>query len=127
FVRSANGTVHALESTAPLLGALDSDEFACDCGRVAFGPGDVLLAYTDGCAEACDPAGAHLGTAGVRRMLDQVASAGPSPQLWPAAMLRGVLGYRGTPVEDDTLVVAIYRPAEVEPARQSMREHLAVR
>ena len=106
-VSSIEGGLESLDSTAPLLGAVDGDEYeVADC-HTMFAPGDVLIAYTDGVCEACEPGGAQLGVEGTQRLIASACAARLEPAHWPAAILRGVLGYRRTPVEDDTLIVAV--------------------
>lgn len=109
FVRRPNGQLEALDTTGPLLG-LDEEHGGLfeTCGKTVMGAGDVLVAYTDGLCEAANPAGEQLGTDGVRRLISEVSADGKSPRGWPRAMLNGVLNYRQSPVEDDTLVVALY-------------------
>jgi sigma-B regulation protein RsbU (phosphoserine phosphatase) len=106
--RAANGQVlQPLESTAALLGVIAADEYDVVGYTTTLSDGDVLIAYTDGVCEACDLAGTQLGTNGTHRLIVQACARQPDPAQWPCAILRGVLGYRGTPVEDDTLIVAI--------------------
>ena len=109
FVRRAgNGDVlQPLESTAAILGVIAGDEYeVVGCTTRLFN-GDVLITYTDGVCEACDRAGTQLGTDGTQRIIGQACAGQPDPTQWPGAILRRVLSYRGTPVEDDTLIVAI--------------------
>ena len=69
--------------------------------------GPMGIACTDGVCEARDRSGAQLGLPGTQRVIADACAAHPRAADWPAAILRGVLRYRGTPVEDDTLVVAV--------------------
>ena len=109
FIRRGNGQIESLDPTAPLLGATDGSEFFDEAGQTFLNPGDVLLAYTDGLTEASNPDGKQLGLEGVRRLISEVSSNGQAIENWPRRMLAGVLNYRQSPVEDDTLVVALYR------------------
>ncbi|HEX4795355.1 MAG TPA: PP2C family protein-serine/threonine phosphatase [Humisphaera sp.] len=109
FVRRADGRIEPLDSTAPLLGAVNGDDFFNDVAQTSLALGDVLLVYTDGLSEASNPHGVQLGTEGVRRLIANVAGDGQTIPNWPRAMLNGALNYRHSPAEDDTLVVAIYR------------------
>lgn len=110
FLRRADGTVEGLESTATLLGVESPAEFA-DCqSSKPFEVGDAVIAYTDGAAEARNIAsGFALGMSGVQRLLMEVAQGRQPATEWPGHMMRRVLDYRGSPPEDDTLVVSLYR------------------
>lgn len=107
FIRRAGGVIEQLDPTAPLLGAIDGEEFDDQAARSRLEAGDVVLAYTDGVSEACDQSGVQLGTKGVRGLVTEICDGESPADEWPAGMLRGVLSYRQTPVEDDTLLVAI--------------------
>lgn len=106
--RAGNGSaLEPLESTSTLLGALAADDYDVVGCTTRLSDGDVLIAYTDGVCEACDRAGTQLGTAGTQRVIAQACVAQSDSSQWPGAILHSVLGYRGTPVEDDTLIVAV--------------------
>jgi serine phosphatase RsbU (regulator of sigma subunit) len=108
FIRRTDGTLESLDPSAPLLGILDTEEFDADTPPATLHPGDVLFAYTDGVCEAADPDGRQLGIDGTRRLLEDVCGNGTPCKQWPRLLLDRVLSYRQSPVEDDTLVVAIY-------------------
>jgi len=101
-----------LGSTAPLLGAVNGNEFFNDAAQTRLADGDVLLIstvlliYTDGLSEASNPRGIQLGTEGVQRLILEACTNPHPTETWPRAMLNGVLNYRQW--TDDTLVVAIY-------------------
>lgn len=110
FVLGADGTVDQLECTSVVLGALSDRDFdPAPCVR-ALGPGDAVIAYTDGATEARDDHGAMLQIAGFRGL---VAASSVTPAGERAArILDAVAGHRdGRPAEDDTLVVEVFRPA----------------
>jgi serine phosphatase RsbU (regulator of sigma subunit) len=109
FIRRTEneGPLEVLESTAPMLGALTPDEYVARGCSTPLAPGETLIACTDGVCEASDRSGAQLGLPGTQRVIAEACAAHPRAADWPAAILRGVLRYRGTPVEDDTLVVAV--------------------
>ena len=74
---------------------------------VVFGPGDTLIAYTDGATEARNEAGRMLGVTGLERIL---ASAPPAfDGGWASVILSAVEAHRLGPARDDTLVVEIVR------------------
>jgi serine phosphatase RsbU (regulator of sigma subunit) len=88
----------------------DSSEFSDGSCGTSFAVGDAVIAYTDGAAEARSIAtGFALGMAGVQKLLSEVAQSQQPATEWPGHMMRRVLDYRGSPPEDDTLVVALYR------------------
>lgn len=107
FLRAVDGTVEELPSTSFVLGACahaDYDPAPCE---LRFGPGDTLLAYTDGAIEARSESGKMIRIDGLRRM---VASAdGIPPTGWPAAFRQEVTDFRGGPAEDDTLLFVTHR------------------
>jgi serine phosphatase RsbU (regulator of sigma subunit) len=81
-------------------------------------PGDAVVAYTDGATEARDARGKFLGVRGIQSL---VASSRPDLDLgWPAAILKAVEQYRHGPAADDTLVIEIMRPLNVERSRTTV-------
>jgi hypothetical protein len=113
FVRRRGGQLEPLGSTAPLLGLDNHQAYAPEDELTRFEPGDALVCYTDGAAEAMDPDHRMVGIAGVERLLAQCAAEGSPPPEWPAAILRGVFDHRQAPPADDTLIAVIYRPINV--------------
>jgi serine phosphatase RsbU (regulator of sigma subunit) len=111
FLCRSDESVTRLDSTAYLLGAADGADFDPAPVVLPFGPGDTLLAYTDGAVEARDDHGRMLGVGGLQRSL-HVARAttlglshrGPGLS---AALLAAVEAHRLGPPEDDTLIVEI--------------------
>jgi sigma-B regulation protein RsbU (phosphoserine phosphatase) len=67
FVRRADGRVERLGEGGPPIGLLDGPAF--EMCETTLGPGDLLMAYSDGLIEAEDPAGAQFGEEGVVRTL----------------------------------------------------------
>ncbi len=112
YLRTVDGRVDELASTAFVLGVCDVDEFD-PCEEVRdFGPGDVLLIYTDGATEAKNAEGRMLGLAGIRRIIasgPRSASADEDGPGWPRKILAAVENHRMGPPADDTLVVEICR------------------
>lgn len=108
FCRTVDGRIDRVESTTLVLGACHGDDFHHAERLIRFGPGDTLIAYTDGAIEARDAAGKMLKVAGMERLL---ASLVPDQEGgWSSAILRAVDQYRHGPAEDDTLLVEIWRP-----------------
>jgi serine phosphatase RsbU (regulator of sigma subunit) len=107
FLLAVDGTIHQLESTAFVLGAASTADFDADPRTVRFGPGDRIVAYTDGAIEARSPQGRMLGVQGLQRMLAGAVQQGV-PEI-ASAVLTYVERHRAAPPEDDTLVVEIVR------------------
>lgn len=108
FFRTVDGKIDRIESTTLVLGACHGDDFQHGERLVRFGPGDTLVAYTDGAIEARDNNGKMLKVAGMERLL---ASLVPDDQGgWSSSILRAVDQYRHGPPEDDTLLVEVWRP-----------------
>ena len=124
FLRGVDGTIQELESTAFVLGVCAHEDFDAELRTLRFGPGDAIIAYTDGASEARDERGRMLGTTGMRSILagapvhlSQLAgrSLGNRPLdnlcgSWCRTVLSSVETYRHGPPDDDTLVVEITRP-----------------
>jgi hypothetical protein len=115
YLRGIDGTIHELQSTALVLGAAADADFEPAPAEAHFGPGDVLIAYTDGAIEARGRDGRMLGLKGLQRI---VAHSRPDPDGgWPLTILRAVEQYRFGPPADDTLVIELARPLVSAPAR----------
>ncbi|MFG0260471.1 MAG: PP2C family protein-serine/threonine phosphatase [Phycisphaerales bacterium JB041] len=106
FLRAVDGTIEELQSTSFVLGACPDEAFDPAPRTLEFGPGDTILAYTDGAIEARNDSGKMFRIDGIRRM---VASAdGRSPTLWPRIFKDEVIEFRGGPPEDDTLLLVLH-------------------
>jgi sigma-B regulation protein RsbU (phosphoserine phosphatase) len=105
FVRHADGTLTRLDPDTYLLGVVEG-EYCAQCTTVPFGPGDALLAYTDGASEARNLAGEMFTIAGLHDRLRQLDT---PPERWPNQLLHQVMTHRRAPAEDDTLLVSVYR------------------
>ena len=117
--------IDRLDSTAPMLGVFDDAEYDPDQRQAPLAAGDVLVAYTDGTTEACNPAGHDLGIPGLERMVGVIAAGHPDPLDWPAAVLAAVRDHRRAAAADDTLAVTIaLEPAGVatRPTQLATRE-----
>lgn len=113
FVRSADGRIDRLDSTALLLGVCVGADFEPMQRSMPFFAGDTIIAYTDGAIEARNENGRMLGLEGFQRL---VASLRPDPGQengWASSLLRAVERRRFGPPADDTLIVEIYRPLSV--------------
>lgn len=120
FLRAIDGRIEELGSTTFILGAAPSGEFDPDEQSARFGPGDTLIAYTDGATEAISAEGKMLRVEGLRRIVAGARpDAGPGGG-WASAVLRAVDFHREGPPADDTLIVEIFRPLRGAP--KSRRE-----
>ncbi len=108
FIRAVDGAIEQLDSTALVLGATAGDDFEAAPRSLRFGPGDCLIAYTDGATESRDAHGRYLGISGIQSV---IASNPPgTPGGWPALIAAAVDRHRHGPIADDTLVIEISRP-----------------
>ncbi len=110
FVRTVDGRIEQLDSTTLVLGACRGDDFVPAEQSVRFGPGDALIAYTDGAQEARNSQGRMFGVTGLRNAVASTGSHGHTPGSWCEALLRLVDAHRYGPIQDDTLVVEVTRP-----------------
>jgi serine phosphatase RsbU (regulator of sigma subunit) len=107
FLRTVDGRIHELPSTTFVLGAAAAGEFDSDQQSLQFGPGDALIAYTDGAIEARDRTGKMMGVKGIQKL---VAFGRPDPDRgWSGTVRQTVESHRYGPPADDTLVVEITR------------------
>lgn len=108
FVKDNRGRVEQLDSTTFVLGATAGPDFNAEPRSMHFGPGDCLVAYTDGATEARDEKGRYFGIVGIQRLLAYQDA--PINGGWPAAIRAAVERYRYGPTADDILLVEIRRP-----------------
>jgi PAS domain S-box-containing protein len=106
LVRRADGTVEAVPATGSLLGVLD--EVAPLDMPVELGPGDALVAFTDGVTEARG-AGGMFG----EERLAAVLAKGRDDDAGALAdrIVRAVQGYKGDAALDDVAVLVLRVPA----------------
>jgi len=119
FVRTIDGLIDQLDSTTFVLGVVHDWSFTPGQRSIRFGPGDALVAYTDGATETIDATGRMLCIEGVRRVI-----ASDHPQIERSlghVLLEAVNAHRQGPVQDDTLVVEIRRPLVKPTPRRSAR------
>lgn len=109
FLRSIDGTIEQLDSTTFVLGACHGDDFRHEQQIRPFGPGDAVIAYTDGATEARDRAGRMLRVEGMQRIVAG-AHASPDDGCLADVVLSAVEEHRFGPPADDTLIVEILRP-----------------
>jgi serine phosphatase RsbU (regulator of sigma subunit)/CRP-like cAMP-binding protein len=103
FLLSASGVQERLDRGGVIVGILE--EFPFEEGVARMEPGDVLLVYSDGIAEATSGGGEQFGEQRIRQALEQVRDR-PAEEVCDA-VLRAVRAHTGDapPVDDMTLVV----------------------
>jgi serine phosphatase RsbU (regulator of sigma subunit) len=125
FLRGVDGTIQDLEATTFMLGACPEKDFDPLQVEVEFGPGDTLIAYTDGAIEARGQDGKMMNIEGLRRIVASCHPLGTEGEhqmqgQWSEKILREVSLYLdGAPPDDDTLAIEIYRPIQVTSCSMS--------
>ncbi|MBC7835365.1 MAG: serine/threonine-protein phosphatase [Phycisphaerales bacterium] len=107
FVRGVDGTIDQLASTSFVLGVCAAPDFDPAPESRHFGPGDVLLAYTDGAIEARNDHGKYLGVVGLQRVVANAAAHSPGSCM--SAIVGAVEEHRQGPARDDTIVLEVTR------------------
>jgi len=104
-LRRRTGAVERLMPTGPAVGAMPEMEFTAKTTQL--GPGDILLAFTDGASEARSPSGGFYGEDSLVGLLEA------APADVGALLARVVAGVRshegGTEPGDDLTLVALRR------------------
>lgn len=108
FLRAVDGSIEELGSTSLVLGVNNHDDFEPEPATLRFGPGDTLVAYTDGAMEAQNRAGKFFGLDRLRALL---ATGSPLTHGgWPETIVSAVDSFRFGPPKDDMLIVELARP-----------------
>lgn len=123
LVRRDGRVQTACDSTGPMLGVFPDAEFGE--GRLRLEPGDLLLMYTDGVTEACDPQGQFLGDAGLIRLLERLHA--ESVAAICQGVMREVNEHRHHEGQDDVTLVALRRSADAPPAPDAPPAEVAER
>jgi hypothetical protein len=108
--RAAGGAVEELGSGGLPLGLRPGVE--PPAARVTVRPGDLLLLYTDGLAEAVDPAGRAFG---FERLAALVGAGGDAGQVHARIVAAFEAHLAGGPLHDDVSLVGVERLAAQEP------------
>lgn len=111
FTRTRSGTVREFDSTAPVLGVLQPQDFGVDDLVVPLEPGDTILLYTDGVFEARDRRNRKWGLDRLRDALKRQ----PAPPSWSEHLLTLVDGFTNGVLDDDILVASLAFNAHVAP------------
>jgi GAF domain-containing protein len=96
-----DGEVQPLETTGPVIGALE--HVAYEHHEASMTPGDLLLLCTDGITEARDSGGALFGRT---RLLEAVRKA-EAPGAIPGAVFDAVAGFTGGTFSDDMALLTL--------------------
>jgi serine phosphatase RsbU (regulator of sigma subunit) len=105
----ADGRTELLEKGGPLLGALSGAEF--QSGELMLGPGDTLVAYSDGVLECRNTPGEEFGLDRLTASALEVKQ--PSAQATLMMLLAAVQDFaNGSPLSDDVSLTVIQRDAE---------------
>ncbi len=110
LIRRANGAIEPVGATATVLGAQEPDDYRARAVSTPFGPGDSVIAFTDGVTEARAPDGRMFGIEGVRAVID---AGRPDPaRRWPELLARAVEKHQPGNPTDDTLIVELFRTGD---------------
>jgi len=110
ILRRGDGSLRTLDATRPVLGFMLGAGFGSE--RVALGPGDRLLLYTDGVTEAANGDGEEFGPERLQTMLD-----GPKQEALPdryAEIMNHVRKHAAGKFTDDAtlLLIAVNEDAQ---------------
>ncbi|MCM2256082.1 MAG: SpoIIE family protein phosphatase [Vicinamibacteria bacterium] len=105
LLRRRSGHYETLSPTSTVLGLFE--EWEPDVRHVALEPGDLLVAVSDGVTEAARPDGEEFGLAGLRAVMEGLATM-PATAV-PSAVVAATLGHVGSAAQDDltTLVARV--------------------
>ena len=112
-----DGRTEFLESGGPLLGAIEGAEF--DSGKLILESGDMLVTYSDGVLECCNPSGEEFGTQRLAVALRRAKQQSAHTTLM--MLLASVQDFaNGSSVSDDISVTVIQRDAECADVQQQL-------
>jgi sigma-B regulation protein RsbU (phosphoserine phosphatase) len=101
----ADGPTRELDPTGPLLSVV-LDDATWWLGTAAFGPGDMLVMFSDGAVEARSDDGRELGSEGIERA---IRSAAGLPAEDVVRRVRGAVRDHAPVVRDDVTVLVVRR------------------
>lgn len=108
LLRDKSGKITQIDATGPLMGIDASASIEWGVERFAFNAGDALIAFTDGITEAMDRQEEMYGVEGIRGVIESGWL--DTGQRWPELVRRSVDRYCEGVVNDDMLIVDVYRP-----------------
>jgi serine phosphatase RsbU (regulator of sigma subunit) len=108
--RAKTHAVERINGHGPALGMMD-DFIYTEGPRLVLGPGDILLAFTDGFVEARSIAEPEkmFEEAGMREILESCAASGCSARELTESLVKAALEFAGGKRDDDMTVVAVRR------------------
>ncbi len=108
LLRGASGGLVQIDATGPMMGIDPTADIRWEVEEHPFESKDSLIAFTDGITEAMDADGEMFGVEGIRKVIE---SGWIEPgQRWPELVRRSVDRYCEGVVNDDMLIVDVYRP-----------------
>ncbi len=108
LLREGSGSITQIDATGPLMGIGETETIVWGVERFGFKPGDSLIAFTDGITEARGGDGEMFGIEGIQGVIE---GGWIEPgQRWPELVRRSVERYCEGVVNDDMLIVDVYRP-----------------
>jgi serine phosphatase RsbU (regulator of sigma subunit) len=110
LVRRANGAIETMGATATVLGAQEPDDYRARAVTMPFGPGDSVIAFTDGVTEARGSDGRMFGVEGVRALVE--AGRIDPARRWPELLAKAVEKHQPGNPTDDTLIVELFRTGD---------------
>ena len=111
LLRDSSGGITEIDATGPLMGIDPSASTTWGLESLKFGAGDSLIAFTDGITEAMNARREMFGIEGVRGTIQSGWI--ESGQRWPELIRRAVDRYCEGAVNDDMLILDVYRPQGV--------------
>lgn len=131
FMRTVDGRLLHLHPTTIVLGAVPPESFERVEERLDFGPGDTIVAYTDGATETRVRGGRMVRVQGLEGIVGGLPFPREAPQSLDAAreVAARLDELREGAAEDDTLVVQLTRPLIVggdAPASRKRRGRVGV-
>jgi serine phosphatase RsbU (regulator of sigma subunit) len=111
--RAKDGSVESIKGHGPALGMMDDFEYT-DNHATTLEPGDLLVIFSDGFAEARsirDP-NALFGESGMRAVIEGGGRDRLDAATLTEALVKAALGFAGGKREDDMTVVVVRRTAE---------------
>ncbi len=108
LLREKSGNLIQIDATGPLMGIDPTAEITWDVKEHGFCSGDALIAFTDGITEARGADGEMFGIDGVREVIESGWIG--SGERWSELVRRNVDRYCEGVVDDDMLIVDVYRP-----------------
>jgi phosphoserine phosphatase RsbU/P len=112
----SGGSFEQLEAGGTVVGLIPNVRYTR--AQTEFHPGDLLVLYTDGIVETCNPAGDMFGLEGIQQCLESAAP-DDRPEEILARILAGVHEFAaGEPAPDDQTIIVIGPTAQLPRRRR---------